>query len=101
MSDVVTILTALGSLQVGHFLLQIYQMFLDNQKTNQNSRIKELEVSLDKAFKRIDELEKDNQKLHNDLNIVKEENSILMGLLHSQENKEDLIKQLIKDKKII
>jgi hypothetical protein len=99
MNNITTILTALGGLQLGNFFLQVYQMFLDNQKITQNTKIKDLEESLVKAFERIDELEKDNKRLHNDLNLVKEENSILLGLLQSQENKEEMVQKLIRDRK--
>lgn len=99
MNNIITILTALGSLQLGNFFLQVYQMFLDNQKLTQNTKIKDLEDNLVKALKRIDELEKDNKRLHNDLNLVKEENSVLLGLLQSQENKEEMVQKLIRDRK--
>lgn len=99
MNDIITILTALGGLQITNFFLQVYQMFLDNQKITQNNKIKDLEDNLVKALKRIDELEKDNRRLHNDLNVVKEENSILLGLLQSQENKEEMVQKLIRDRK--
>jgi TolA-binding protein len=89
------IITLLASLQLGSFFLQCYQMYLDSLKTTNKQKITELEESLKKALKRIDQLEEDNARLHNEVNIVKEENSILLGLLQSQENKEEMIQKLI------
>ena len=96
MTDYIGILTALGSLQLGNFVLQVTQMILDNRKITQSNRITELESSLKTALSRIDQLEKDNTRLHNDLNLVKEENATLLGLLQSQENKAEMIQKLIK-----
>ncbi len=98
MNEILTILTALGSLQLGHFFLQLYQMFLDHQKASQNFKISELQENLKNALSRIEEREKDNRNLHNDLNVVKEENAILIGLLQSQENKKEMIQKLINKK---
>lgn len=101
-----TLMTGIIVMQVMQILLQGYQMFLDSQKAQHHTQIKDFQEKIttlekliksneEKTNKKIADLEERNIQLEKEIFDLKQENAELKGLLSSQEKKEELIKKYV------
>lgn len=98
-TSLTSLLGLIATFNIGAFILNLYKLWLDSKRTTQEDKIKDITDDLAKAFKSIEDLQKqnlalrtDNERLHNEINKLKENNATLRGLLSSQEDRDEAIK---------